>query len=319
MKKILLSAAAFAVFMSATPANALFSGSKTEMTTTFGSDYATKLANADVYANNIKNLLSQLYTAVQNENVLSGSDLSILKEAITERTIGTSGYLMKYIKKVAELGNNLKNAKSTSTLQTRVNEIEKDSRKSNSENLLRGISDKLKTNPSLYPQTIWIMQQIATYAYNGAVELISVANSSLNKGTSVYSYIVRLENEYEAIYKAIPLLNEGENVFGEATQQTTAGVNLTPITTASSSVVNPSISTLNTGSTINYVSPQLTLQPTQVVNPSTTVNTISPEVIVNPDPEVTTSPEVTANSNPVVTTSTKKKNKKKVKIASILG
>ena len=61
MKKILLSAAAFAVFMSATPANALFSGSKTEMTTTFGSDYATKLANADVYANNIKNLLSQLY------------------------------------------------------------------------------------------------------------------------------------------------------------------------------------------------------------------------------------------------------------------
>ncbi len=246
MRKILLSAAALAAFLNASPANAFSfgSGSKTQMITTFGDNYAASFANASTYANNIKNLLPQLLAAVQSEGVLTGSDLKKLQDAIKEKTFGTSGDIMKYIKKLAELCENLKNAKSVSTLATRVQEIEKNGRKTNALAMFQDILARVMQNPSLYPQTSGILGQISSEAANAVNYLNPIITAARDTSTEVYPYAVTLLNEYSAIAQSSqgnPAVFSGTGVTASqgVTKPGLPNIAPNPISNPSSPVMSP--------------------------------------------------------------------------------
>ena len=99
--------------------------------------------------------------------------------------------------------------------------MEKDQRKSSALNMFVTIYNAVVVNPSQYPNTFNVMCQIAEQARVASLNLYPIAVSARNGNTTVYPYLLRLPQEYVAIYNSTPMYGD----INDLLQQTAAQAN----------------------------------------------------------------------------------------------
>ena len=188
MKKILLSAAALAVFMSATPTEAA-SPQSVEVQTQIV-DRASALNSLCELGNDLRNCFykktkNDLYNAAKTDGLFNGdeSNLKFIEKSVDNQVILSSGPTMKFLKKLIDYFEALKKGKDTSKLKSELT-----ANKGEVITVLNLVMGKLQLNPAA-TTTIGVMKRVCTaagkmYTYAQAISVDS----------DVLGYIVEIFN-----------------------------------------------------------------------------------------------------------------------------